>query len=517
MNDYPIGLRILGYGRQSIGRPGEDESDSLSLDSQETRYLTWCHDHGAVPLGMIRDHDLSGEDPERPGIAELLERAESQKADAVWVFTLRRFSRDFVYQEITWRFLKKRGVRFLISELDPHTDDDFTRGIYGLMGQKQLTEQRAHVRAAFHQRAMRGQHHGPAPFGYRRADTVTEVRRDGTIHERNTGPLVIDPEPAEVIREMFRRYLGGEAMLSIAWDLERRGIETTRGRPWSQTVIRKMLRNPIYAGAIQLNGSIITREAHEPLISWDTFDRVQTRLAEQVVVRRNDSGLVSWCQEFVYHSCGCRMYLYGIQRRAPNRKPIPSFGCQLSYGASTRRCTEDRRHIVVAKVEAAARACLVRDLSGVASLEDAIQRAHDAAGGKEAEKARKSLADRRTLAQRRHDRALEYWLSRREKLSLTWMDEKDAELEKEIAAIDRDIAALPTEPDTARYAEMADQLQTIAPLVELASPDALREIMTRLGRIVVSGPGIQIQYRPEIRPFIPEPTLIIVPIRKHAT
>ncbi len=41
--------------------------------------------------------------------------------------------------------------------------------------------------------------------------------------------------------------------------------------------------------------------------------------------------------------------------------------------------------------------------------------------------------------------------------------------------------------------------------------------MLQLGRIVVSGPGIQIDYRPEIRPFIPNPTLIAVPIRKHAT
>ena len=516
MSEFPPGLRVIGYGRQSEARPGESDETSLSLDSQETRYLTWCHDHGAGPLGMIRDHDLSGEDPERPGIAELLARAESQKADAVWVFTLRRFSRDFVYQEITWRFLKKRGVRFLISELDPHTDDDFTRGIYGLMGQKQLTEQRAHVRAAFHQRAMRGQHHGPAPFGYRRADTIIEVRRDGSTHERNTGPLVIDPEPAETVREMFRRYLAGDAMLAIAWDLERRGVETTRGQPWSQTVVRKMLRNPIYAGAIQLNGTIVTREAHEPLVSWETFDRVQRRLSEQVVIKRSDSGLVSWCEGLVYHSCGRRMYLYGIQRRSPTRSPIPSFGCQLSYGASTRRCTEDRRHIVVAKVEAAARACLVRDLASVAPLSDAIARAQEAAGGKEAARARKAIEDRRQFAQRRHDRALEYWLSRREKLSLQWMDEKDQELEREIQEIDRDLAALPVEPDTSRYKEMSEQLEGIAPLVDVASPAALREIALKLGRIIVSGAGVRFEYRPEIRPFIPSPHLQLVPIRTRS-
>lgn len=40
--------------------------------------------------------------------------------------------------------------------------------------------------------------------------------------------------------------------------------------------------------------------------------------------------------------------------------------------------------------------------------------------------------------------------------------------------------------------------------------------MLQLGRIVVSGPGVQIDYRPEIRPFIPEPTLTLVKIRTHS-
>lgn len=500
------GWRVIGYGRQSEARPGENEDTSLSLESQETRYLSWCHEHGAVPLGMIRDHDLSGEDPDRPGIAELLDRVSSQKADAVWVFTLRRFSRDFVYQEITWRQLQKRGVKHLISELDKHVDDDFTRGIYGLMGQKQLQEQRAHVRAAFHERAKRGHHHGPAPYGYRREHMMTEIRRDGSTHERQTGNLIPVAEITPIIVEVYERVLAGASMLSIAWDFSRRGIDSPTGSPWHQGMIKHILTNPVYAGGVRLNGQIVNREAHAAVITWTQFDEAQRRLAEIVTVKRKHPGLVSWCEGLVEHSCGRRMYLSGIDRTDGN-PATPSFGCGASYGAHTVRCLEPRRHIIVEYLETATRNALLADLSRVSSLSDAVAWANEAAGGRTADRARKALIAREETARDRHARHYEYWLSRKKKLPLAWMDAKDAELDRELAAIERDRAALPEPADVTSFAETAELLHGVATSVALASAEGMQRILMTLGIAVVTLDGVQIRYRPEIRPFIPSPAL----------
>lgn len=507
--------RVIGYGRQSAAQPGETEKTSLSLDAQETRFLAWCREHDATSVGFIRDHDLSGDDPTRPGIRELLDSAERQRPDAVWVLTMARFSRDFVFQELTWRDLQKRGVQRLISDIESHTDDDMVRGIYGLISAKQLKELKAHLKATFHQRAVRGEHHGEAPYGYRRAGVMVEARRDGTTHERATGPLEPDPATRPIVEEIFQRFLAGEAMLAIAWDLQRCGVPTRSGRAWNQTVIRKMLANPAYAGGVRLRGEIVNRTAHESIVSWSDWETAQARLAQNPITRTKDRALASWCEGRIEHSCGRRMYLYGIRSVRRGHDQIPSFGCAASYGASTVRCTEPRRHIVVTKVEGAVRTCMSRDLSSVVSLRDAVDGARAAAGGRDAERARRALADRRRLAERRHDRARERWLQGKEPDA--WMAQEDARFEADVAAIAKEASSIPSEPDPERLAQVAEQLASLAAVISEASTDALREALAVLGTAIVSGAGVQIRYHPDYATFISCPTVAKVPERKRST
>jgi hypothetical protein len=334
--------------------------------------------------------------------------------------------------------------------------------------------------------------------------------KHGQSRIRQSGPVTINPETAPVVREIFERVLVGQTLLSIAYELERRGVPTEKGSPWNSTCVSRMVRNPAYAGATRMYGEVVTWEGgHEPIISRETWEAAQAILARHVVVKQTRQ-ITSWAEGLVEHACGRRMYLYLIRNRPTAPTPVTaSFGCQGAFSGSTARCELPRRHLVAWKLEPAIRECLAADLAALLSMEDATARAHAVAGGDEAAKVRKALAARQRMAEHRHTRARERWLAGREPLA--WMDEEDARLDAELAAIATERATLPAEPDANRFAATAARLGQAREAMAFASDDELRDVLEPLGRAVVSESGVQIRWFDPFATFISEPHVAMVP------
>jgi DNA invertase Pin-like site-specific DNA recombinase len=72
-----------------------------------------------------------------------------------------------------------------------------------------------------------------------------------------TDGLTIDPEEAELVREAARRVIAGESIRSICTDWNDRGIPTTTGRTWNQTVMRRLLTAHSTAGLRELRGLVV--------------------------------------------------------------------------------------------------------------------------------------------------------------------------------------------------------------------------------------------------------------------
>lgn len=63
------------------------------------------------------------------------------------------------------------------------------------------------------------------------------------------GKLEIVEQEAEIVREVFERYVAGEMGLrAIANDLDRRGIVGKQGKPLTYSTLYGMIRNPKYKG-----------------------------------------------------------------------------------------------------------------------------------------------------------------------------------------------------------------------------------------------------------------------------
>lgn len=92
---------------------------------------------------------------------------------------------------------------------------------------------------------------GTAPYGYRKVK----------IPHQKGYTLEIEPEQAEVVREIFRLYTQGEprsdgtvepvGSYGIANLLNARGVLSPGGVQWSATAVRDILKNPTYAGYLR--------------------------------------------------------------------------------------------------------------------------------------------------------------------------------------------------------------------------------------------------------------------------
>jgi hypothetical protein len=60
--------------------------------------------------------------------------------------------------------------------------------------------------------------------------------------------VTVDQDEAEVIREAAARLLAGEALREVTRDLNRRGLLSSTGKPWSPPTLRRTLASPRLAG-----------------------------------------------------------------------------------------------------------------------------------------------------------------------------------------------------------------------------------------------------------------------------
>ncbi len=130
------------------------------------------------------------------------------------------------------------------------------------------------------EKVSRGEPVVPPPFGY----VMTE------------GRYYIHKEDADIVREVFERYINGEKQRALAIWLGDKGIRTKYGKRPDKRFVDYMLTNSTYIGKIRYttdgsraisrkdlsNESIVEVDGqHEPIISIDLWEKVQKVYAEQ--------------------------------------------------------------------------------------------------------------------------------------------------------------------------------------------------------------------------------------------
>ena len=109
-----------------------------------------------------------------------------------------------------------------------------------------------------------------------------------------SGALIPEPSEGDAIRLAFQAYATGKYTDSgIAALLNEKGYRTRfttqwRSRPWTKDTITVTLKNSFYIGQVR-HGEKLYQGQHEPLISRETWDRVQSIRAQRCRVHKTAS------------------------------------------------------------------------------------------------------------------------------------------------------------------------------------------------------------------------------------
>ena len=106
---------------------------------------------------------------------------------------------------------------------------------------------------------------------------------------------MINPAEAEVVRQIFRRYLELGCVRLLKEELDRRGVSSKsrclangvrqKGYSFSRGALYVVLSNPLYVGEIRHRG-VRHRGQHQPIIDLELWEKVQQQLHEHAKRRR---------------------------------------------------------------------------------------------------------------------------------------------------------------------------------------------------------------------------------------
>jgi len=140
-----------------------------------------------------------------------------------------------------------------------------------------------------------------------------------------------DPERAPFVRELFERYAGGqESDRSLAAWLNKKGVRSAKGRPFSKDTVREILLNSAYCGYV---GGLRSKDRsvrglHEPIVSEELFDRVQEARTWRARVVKPGPPSEDYLLRKLLHCERCGARMHGTRGSRP---PVRRYLC------STRR------------------------------------------------------------------------------------------------------------------------------------------------------------------------------------
>lgn len=261
----------------------EDQMD-LSPDSQLEKIREYAAKNDMLLLDQYIFHDdgISGRSAEkRPGFQQMIATAKepAHPFDTIIVWKFSRFARNQEESIFYKSILRSKCNVDVVSVSEPLIAGHFgslIERIIEWMDEFYSVRLSEEVKRSMTVNAKNGVLQSTPSFGY-----CVENHQ-----------LVIVPEEADIIREIFSRFISGDAMFAIAKDLSARGIRTHRGNPFENRTVDYILNNPVYIGKLRWTptgrtrrnfkneDSIISDSQHEPIIDLQTWNAAQARCAE---------------------------------------------------------------------------------------------------------------------------------------------------------------------------------------------------------------------------------------------
>ena len=290
-------MRYFLYARKSTD---VEDKQVLSIEAQLAELRALAQREG---LEIVEEfvEKRSAKMPGRPVFEEMVNRIERGEAQGILCWKIDRLSRNPVDSgRISW--LLQQGVIQQIQSHErvylPH-DNVLIMSVEFGMANEYVRQLSANTARGLRHKARQGYCPGQAPLGYR--------------NNPATRTIVVDRKKSKVVREAFELYVKGTSrMEDIAQFMFERGIytkptkrwENGGNRPRKKDQIKFMLSNPFYYGHFIYCGELYEGK-HEPIVSKELFDRVQTVLARRCKVQVPEKQPQALCGLLKCSECGC--------------------------------------------------------------------------------------------------------------------------------------------------------------------------------------------------------------------
>ena len=279
MSMQPKAKRVAAYARVSSGK----DAMLHSLSTQVSSYSSMIQNHpGWLYCGVFSDEAISGTKNERNGFQQLIDECRAGRIDLIITKSISRFARNTLTLLETVRELKDLGVDIYFEEQNIHTmsaDGELMLTIMASYAQEESLSVSENQKWRVRKNFEAGIPWNATMLGYRMKD----------------GKLVIEPEEAEIVKQIFSDYLEGLGYHLIAEKLNKQEVATRRGQLlWGRSSVRRVLNNYAYTGNLLLQSSFRenhmakygvpnngelpkyhVENAHEAIIPLDTFLAVQ--------------------------------------------------------------------------------------------------------------------------------------------------------------------------------------------------------------------------------------------------
>jgi len=263
------------------------EQDFNSLHAQREACEAFIKSQASEGWRLIRtaydDGGLSGATMERPALKRLLEHIRQGLIEVIVVYKVDRLTRSLADFAKMAEIFDAHQVSFVAVTQGFNTTSSMGRLTLNVLlsfaqFERELTGERIRDKIAASKRKgiWMG---GVVPMGYELRD-----RR-----------LVINPAEAEVVRQIYRRYLELGCVRLLKQDLDRRGIVSKprassngtppRGYSFSRGALYVLLSNPLYIGEVRHKG-VRHPGLHQPILDRVLWDKVQQQLRDHAVRRR---------------------------------------------------------------------------------------------------------------------------------------------------------------------------------------------------------------------------------------
>ena len=287
-------MKVASYCRVSTDR--DDQANSF--ESQQRYFKEYIDRQPDWELYQVyADEGITGTSTKkRSAFNRMITDAHMGKFQLILTKEVSRFSRNILDTISYTRELKAIGVGVVfmndgINSLEP--DAELRLSIMGSMAQEESRKTSSRVKWGQTRRMEQGVVFGRSLLGYDVKD----------------GKMTVNPEGAEIVRQIFRKYgIEKKGTSVIARELREAGYKTLSGNSkWSNTYVIKVLKNEKYVGGLVQKKTVtpdylshtkkynhgeeelvIIRDHHEPIIDRELWDIVQAELKKRD--RKGDYG-----------------------------------------------------------------------------------------------------------------------------------------------------------------------------------------------------------------------------------